>query len=308
MQHLMQVGLEAILLYISGEIFITWFAGCNTDIDYLLQHLFTDGQAYAYMYIHVPCVYPIITDNQQSSAKHYDAHLEQRVSRIEMMLDSITQTQAQILDMLKTPPTAPYSYHPTAYTPSDATVPSIFPSAPAESVPPCTQTLPCQSNTTANLPPLPSPLQTTSSDTPPSDVCPVPLPVCNKLNNMPLPPSLNNTGLYPIEDVLEIYEHYITKKNNPATLAQILAKEAVFGPHIMEQCTPTGTKILRALPQQGLMKIKTALFKYFPTMWRSPESFEEIWKKCQIAIEQACGRLRRARKIWYRIGRKGCYI
>ena len=82
-----------------------------------------------------------------------------------------------------------------------------------------------------------------------------PLPVCNKLNNMPLPSSsINNMGLYPIEDVLEVYEHYITQKNNPTTVAQILAKEAVFGTHLMEQCTPTGTKVLRALPQQGLMK------------------------------------------------------
>lgn len=208
--------------------------------------------------------------------------------------------------MLKTQPTPPYSYHPTAYTPLDATVPSIFPSAPAESLPRYTQALPCQSDATANLPPTPSPLQTTSSDSPLSDACmtyPVPeseikpLPLSNKLNNMPLPSSsINNMGLYPIEDVLEVYEHYITQKNNPSTVAQILAKEAVFGTHLMEQCTPTGTKVLRALPQQGLMKIKTALFKYYPTMWRSPERFEEVWKKCQIAIEQACGRLRRVKK------------
>lgn len=163
-----------------------------------------------------------------------------------MMLDSISQTQAHILDMLKTQPTPPYSYHPTACTPLDATVPTIFPSAPAESLPRCTH------DGTANLPPTPSPLQTTSSDSPPSDACttyPIPeseikpLPLCNKLKNMPLPSSsMNNMSLYPIEDVLEVNEHYITQKNNPTTVAQILAKEAVFGTHIMEQCTPTGTK------------------------------------------------------------------
>ena len=123
-----------------------------------------------------------------------------------------------------------------------------------------------QSDGTTNLPPTLSPLQTTSSDSRPSDACttyPVPeseirpLPVCNKLNNMPLPSSsLNNTGLYLIKDILEVYEHYITQKNNPATVAHILAKEAMFGTQIMEQYTPTGTKTLRALPQQGLIKIK----------------------------------------------------
>ena len=115
---------------------------------------------------------------------------------------------------------------------------------------------------------------------------------------MPLPSSeIPSDSLYKIEDVLAVYDHLLTNKPSaPGTLAQTLARMAVFGERIMGHCTPTGTRSLRALPQKELMQIKVIIFQYYPNLWRSPEGFETIWCTCQTAMEQCCGRLRREAK------------
>ena len=79
----------------------------------------------------------------------------------------------------------------------------------------------------------------------------------------------------------------------PGTAAQNIVRYAVFGEDLMKKCTPQGSRKLKALPQEGLWRIKVAIFKQYPQYWRDPTLFEETWKKCHTAIEQACGRLRR---------------
>ena len=73
-------------------------------------------------------------------------------------------------------------------------------------------------------------------------------------------------------------------------LAITMAREAMFGPTVMGQCTPIGTKAKKALPQKELYEIKLAIFRLYPSCWLEPEKFEEIWKVCHTAIQQACGR------------------
>ena len=100
------------------------------------------------------------------------------------------------------------------------------------------------------------------------------------------------TGLEPAEKVFSEYKHFI-ELNCPGTLAQQLAKSAVFGLDIMKKCTPLGSHSLKALPQAGLWEIKCLIFQEYPQYWRNPRKFEDIWRKCHTSIEQACGRLRR---------------
>ena len=88
----------------------------------------------------------------------------------------------------------------------------------------------------------------------------------------------------------------LVKINAPATLAQYLAKEAVFGEEIMRLCTSTGSNPRKVLPQQELLSIKTAIFKLCPLSWHDPRGFEEMIRaKCHTAIEQACDRATEAK-------------
>ena len=211
--------------------------------------------------------------------------MEARVTKLESTVNSIAQTQQHILYMFNNywHPQYPLNSNPA---PSAECLPSC------NDVPVCTNTyheVPTANNGTYNN-------STEHSNNVTDEVELVkPLPLNTKLNNVPLPSSTIDTqSLQPVQDVVEINEHFITKQNTPGTLAQLLAREAIFGVQVMGQCTPTGSKKLRALPQQELMGIKTLIFKYYPHMWRSPEKFEDIWHVCQVAIEQCCGRIRRA--------------
>ena len=65
----------------------------------------------------------------------------------------------------------------------------------------------------------------------------------------------------------------------PGTVAQQVARSAVFGDEIMKICTLLGSKECKALPQSGLWSIKCAIFKEYPQYWHCPEGFEETWKK-----------------------------
>ena len=120
-----------------------------------------------------------------------------------------------------------------------------------------------------------------------------PLPLNPKLRNKPLILTRQpDSFYYTIEEATELYKHYIDN-NMPGTFAQLLAKEAVFGPEVMKQCTPNGNGSLYALPQNGLYKIKKIVFDQYPQYWSKPQEFEPVWSRCQRAIEQCCGRLRR---------------
>lgn len=129
----------------------------------------------------------------------------------------------------------------------------------------------------------------------PSEVTtpPDPLPLCHTYSNNPLPSAeIDSDKLASVETVLAKK----TSETKPSTLAQTLAKSAIFGIDIMRRCTPAGTKDLPALPRAEMYTLKKLVFRAYPKFWHSPKSFETEWKsKCWVAIEQACGRLRRSR-------------
>ena len=84
-----------------------------------------------------------------------------------------------------------------------------------------------------------------------------------------------------------------TEKMAP-TIAQMLAKRAIFGQEIMAQCTPQGTRADPALPRAELYVLKKTIFKLFPAYYNQPQAFEGLWKRCMTAIEQACKRARKS--------------
>ena len=118
-----------------------------------------------------------------------------------------------------------------------------------------------------------------------------PLPLQHTYASAPLPSSEVDKGdLVSVKFVLESGK---TKSCKPSTLAQMVAKEAIFGAKVMRRCTPSGTKDFPALPKAEMYELKK-IFQEFPQFWHSPQMFEVEWKtKCWAAIEQACGSLRR---------------
>ena len=60
----------------------------------------------------------------------------------------------------------------------------------------------------------------------------------------------------------------------------------------MATCTPGGTRDLLGLPLYELYELKKITLKQYLTYWKCLPSFEEVWKECQEAIEQACKRER----------------
>ena len=81
-------------------------------------------------------------------------------------------------------------------------------------------------------------------------------------------------------------------ESSAGTLCQKLAKEAFFGKDIMKKCTPNGTREFPALPRAEMYGLKLLMFQQFPRFQNCPGAFEVVWKKCMVAIEQACKRLR----------------
>ena len=110
--------------------------------------------------------------------------------------------------------------------------------------------------------------------------------------NPPLPSSeIPRNVLRSVEDVLA--ENIKLRTESLAgTLCQKLAKEAVFGKAVMKKCTPGGTREYPALPQVELYELKKIMFDQFPRFQTCPGAFEAVWKKCMVALEQACKRLR----------------
>ena len=99
------------------------------------------------------------------------------------------------------------------------------------------------------------------------------------------------------EEVLHCNYKLCTEAST-GTLCQILAnfKEIFFGKDVMEQCTPNGACDCPGLPRQELNNIKAAMFRLLPRFHSCPELFEPLWKKCMVAMEQACRRLRLAKR------------
>ena len=92
-------------------------------------------------------------------------------------------------------------------------------------------------------------------------------------------------GLTTIKDIIEQYGTYVQRRED-GLLALMLARDAVFGQNVMSQCTPVGMRKKHALPQWELYKIKTAIFQHHPECWILLTSFEKIWKRCLVSIQQ----------------------
>ena len=82
------------------------------------------------------------------------------------------------------------------------------------------------------------------------------------------------TSLSSIPAVVVEFRHYVCL-GCPGTLAQQIAREAVFGYEVMKQRTPLGSREYKALPQSGIWKVKCAIFAEYFQFWDSPEGFEE---------------------------------
>ena len=68
------------------------------------------------------------------------------------------------------------------------------------------------------------------------------------------------------------------------TLCVKLAREVVFGPEVLKQCTVRGCRDLPALPSEELVYLKEEMIIQFSQYWRNPGEFELIWIKCVEAV------------------------
>ena len=103
--------------------------------------------------------------------------------------------------------------------------------------------------------------------------------------------AIDTSELVPVDVVIQ-RNHLLKKESTIGKLACRIACEAVFGPAIMKQCTPFGTKTLPGLPQDELYFMKQTVFSFFPQYWANPIEFEVTWKTCVRAMQQACKRPR----------------
>ena len=108
----------------------------------------------------------------------------------------------------------------------------------------------------------------------------------------PLPSSaIQKERLSSVEVVL-IKNSKLKGEGKAPTLAQKLAREAIFGDDVMIRCTPFGTGTLHALPVRELQYLKDIMFQQLPQYWNNTVGFEDLWKKCMEAVQQSCKRLR----------------
>ena len=123
---------------------------------------------------------------------------------------------------------------------------------------------------------------------PSSSIQCIPIPA----NSNSLPSSaINNTKLIPVAQCLDRYCKLQTE-SKVSVLAVKLAREALFGPNLMMQCTTMGHGRFPGLPTKELNDLKQTIFSLFPKYWSSPAIFEGLWRNCAESIGQACKRLR----------------
>ena len=103
--------------------------------------------------------------------------------------------------------------------------------------------------------------------------------------------AIKNDKLVTVEKVTEKYPK-LKEECKAGTLACKIAKEALFGPEVMMQCTPIGNRELPGLPTKELQQLKKTMFSRFPQYWNNPVEFEPVWKKCLESVQQGCKRLR----------------
>ena len=148
----------------------------------------------------------------------------------------------------------------------------------------------------ATLPPVSSRSQITGSQPANQSSLASPMLAVSTQTGNYLPSSaVMQQSLKNFEEVLR-NNYKLCTEASAGTLCQILAKEVFFGKDVMEQCTPNGASDCPGLPRQELNNPKAAMFRLFPRFHSCPELFEPLWKKCMVAMEQACRRLRLAKR------------
>ena len=79
-------------------------------------------------------------------------------------------------------------------------------------------------------------------------------------------------------EVVLIKNSKLKGEGKAPTLAQKLAREAIFGDDVMIRCTPFGTGTLNALPVKELQYLKDIMFQQLPQYWNNTVGFEDLWK------------------------------
>ena len=96
----------------------------------------------------------------------------------------------------------------------------------------------------------------------------------------PLPFSvIHKEHLSSVETVLIRYANLKGVQKAP-TLAQKLARDAIFGDNVMVQCTPYGTGTLYALPVRELQYLKEIMFQQFSQYWNNAVCIGRDGCKC----------------------------
>ena len=85
----------------------------------------------------------------------------------------------------------------------------------------------------------------------------------------------------------EVLSGKTVTKSVTGTIAQLLARDAIFSEAVMVKCTPQESRMEPSLPRQELLQFMKLMFELLP---ECHVSFEAIWSKCMTAIEQACKR------------------
>ena len=81
-------------------------------------------------------------------------------------------------------------------------------------------------------------------------------------------------------------------------LACKLARECVFGEEVMGQSSVLGHRGRKALPVEGVNLIKSTILQHkYPAMMMESETYKSIWKCCTDALNHACSKIRRQKKI-----------
>lgn len=237
-----------------------------------------------------------------------DADLAVRVEELKVRMMRMEDTQQQILTSIKSIETQLQSQQYQLYSPQDAYAQSYqyLPSYSRSVYPPPEQininggVQPGLSSSPATLhsayPPQMDDSTTSDPDMHSSVArngtvypCRVTLP---PNASAPLPSSeIPKERLRDVQEILEGNAKLRTE-STAGTLCQKLAKEAIFGKEVMKRCTPSGTREFPALPREELYELKLIMFRQYPRFHTCPGTFESLWKKCMISIEQACKRLR----------------
>ena len=104
--------------------------------------------------------------------------------------------------------------------------------------------------------------------------------------------TIDKTNLFSRDAVLTKYGAKLKGPSKVGILCVKLAREAVFGPEVLKQCTVRGRRDFPALPTEEMAYLKQVMFRQFPQCWRKPAEFEPLWNQNVEAVNHCCKSLR----------------